>query len=108
MDNAIKSWLYPCAPRQISQTTSGTSDTYQAAASEYEALHVLVSSVALLVAEGTGASVSASSGAYWPADVPFYFMPVENHESVGYESFDGSTFDGSTVIATVSVIERKR
>ncbi len=106
-DNIIKSWLYASAPTDVSRTTSGTSATFQQTDSGLlDKLHCFTSTVDMLVVRGTGASVSAASGALWPAGVPLFFVPKSGKESVGFQTLDGSSMSASAPV-TVFVCEDK-
>lgn len=80
------------------ESTSGTSDTYQATGVYVGKLHVLTSNVDLLIAEGTGSSVTSTSGYFWPAGVPLEFRPVTGTESIGYTAFDGNALSATRIV----------
>lgn len=100
-------WAYPQAPTaREHDATSGTSGTFQQTTTdELGKLHVLTSNVDLNLLGGTGSSVTSTSGLFWPANVPFYYVPTDSNESIGYSSADGSTtFDGTSNFLTVHIV----
>lgn len=103
-DSEFRSWAFCSAPHSVTSVTSGTGATYQAAAAAIGKLHCLTSPVALRILRGTGSSVTATSGLYWPAGREYYFFPRPGKESVGFIQADGTAFD-STDFVTVGIVE---
>lgn len=93
-----RSWSSPPAPYLGKNFSSGSSGTYQAT-THLNKRHYFCASVACYILGGTGASVSVSSttGVYWPANIPFYFVPRADRESFGWVTADASSIAGGLV-----------
>ena len=83
------------APKTVKFTNSGASGTYQASAANVGKLHMCTSTVATMVEQGTGASVTVSTGTLIPANTVFLFRPVSGIESMGFKTLSGSAFSAT-------------
>lgn len=99
----VNAFGYPLGT--LKQTTSGTSDTYQATGVNVDKLHRFCSAVDCLIEGGTGTSVTASTGTYLKAGSEYWWRPVSGRESLGYETLSGSAFSPAD-IATVSLHQK--
>lgn len=101
----------PEAPSSVElRVTSGTSGTFQQTdTNELGLLHRLVCSIPIRVLAGDGSSVTATSGEYWPADMPYEFVPGHGQDALGWASADGATaIDDSAEFLTVCIVRPPR
>lgn len=104
-------WAMPEGLTSVEATvTSGTSGTFQQTnTAQLGLLHRLCCSIPLKLLAGNGSSVTATSGEYWPADTPYYFVPGHGQDALGWASADGSTaINNSTEFLTVCIVSSAR